>query len=130
MALANQCIALFEPGDDITMVADASIAGCTLVAPKANNAVDITTGLQKCVQAAAAARPIGVLNGDAVQGNTRKVVRGNKVVPITAGAAIQSGQSVEVGAAGKLAVFGTGVVIGVALTNAANGELCYVAINL
>jgi hypothetical protein len=130
MALANQCIALFEPGDDITMVADASIAGCTFVAPKANNVVDITTGLQKCVQAAAAARPIGVLNGDAVQGNSRKVVRGNKIVPVTAGAAIQSGQSVEVGAAGKAVPFGTGIVVGVALTNALTNEACFVAINL
>src|SRR3982751_5416931 len=101
MALANQCVALFEPGDDITMVADASIAGCTFVSPKANNVVDITTGLQKCVQTTAATRPIGVLNGDAVQGNTRKVIRGNKIIPITAGAAINSGSVVEVGAAGK-----------------------------
>lgn len=130
MALANQCIALFEPGDDITMVADATIAGCTFVSPKANNVVDVTTGLQKCVQTAAAARPIGVLNGDAVQGNTRKVVRGNKIIPITAGAAITSGAAVEVGATGKVVPFGTGIVAGVALTNAANGELCYVAINL
>lgn len=130
MALANQCIALFEPGDDITMVADATIAGCTLVNPKSNSVVDVTTGLQKCVQAAAGTRPIGVLNGDAIQGNTRKVIRGNKIVPITAGAAILSGAGVEVGTAGKAITLATGVAIGVALTNAANGELCYVAINL
>ena len=130
MALNNQCIALFEPGDDITMVADATIAGCTFVSPKANNVVDITTGLQKCVQATAAIRPLGVLHGDAVQGNTRKVIRGNKIVPITAGAAIQSGQAIEVGTAGKAIPVATGIPVGIAYTNAANGELCYVAINL
>jgi hypothetical protein len=130
MALANQCIALFEPGDDITMVADATIAGCTFVSPKANSVTDVTTGLQKCVQATAAGRPIGVLNGDAVQGNTRKVVRGNKIVPVKAGAAIQSGAGIEVGAGGMAVTAAAGIAVGVALTNAANGELCYVAINL
>lgn len=130
MALVNQCIALFEPGDDITMVADATIAGCTFVSPKANNVVDITTGLQKCVQATAATRPIGVLNGDAIQGNTRKVIRGNKVIPITAGAAINSGSAVEVGAAGKAVTLASGQAVGIALTNALTNELCYVAINL
>jgi Uncharacterized conserved protein (DUF2190) len=130
MALANQCIALFEPGDDVTMVADATIAGCTFVSPKSNNVVDITTGLQKCVQATAATRPIGVLNGDAVQGNTRKVIRGNKIIPIRAGAAIQSGVAVEVGAAGKVITLASGIAVGIAYTNAALDELCFVAINL
>ena len=130
MALVNQCIPLFEPADEFTVILDATILGKTFVSFKANTALDATSGLQRVVQTAAAAYPVGVLHGDGVQNNTRKIVCGNKIVPITADGAIQSGQSVEVGTAGKVRTLASGVRVGTAMTNAADGTECFVKLNI
>ena len=130
MTIANPCIPLFEPSDEITMIADATLAGCTFVSVKANTALDSTSGLQRCVQTAADAKPFGVIHGDHIQHQVCKVIMGNKIVPVRTVAAIQSGQGLEVGTAGKVVPFNDGIRVGTALTNAADGELCFVRLEL
>jgi len=126
---ANQCVPLFRPGQDITVSCDVPLAGKTFVAIKANQAAQAVTGLAEVVQATAAAKPFGVLAHDGAADEVVDCIRSG-VVPMIAAGALQSGQGVEVGAAGKPAVLAAGIRVGTVMFNAADGAEVFIALEL
>lgn len=70
-------------------------------------------------------KPYGLLDGDAVDGESRRVVFDGDW-EITAGAAVTAGQPVQSDAQGRVVPATTGVVVGVAAAAAATGEPVHV----
>jgi hypothetical protein len=126
---ANQCVPLFRPGQDITCSCDVALSGKTFVSIKANQAAQSVTGLAEVVQTTAAAKPFGVLAHDGAIDEPVDVIRSG-VVPMVAGAALQSGQGVEVGAAGAPVLLASGQRVGTVMFNAANGAEVFIALEL
>jgi hypothetical protein len=137
---ANECIALYDPGRDITGHCTVAVIGKRCVMITANRqaktnlstpqvgAADPTGGGNYSVgPATAAGRIFGVAAYDAAIGEKVPVLRG-KVVPIKSAGAIAAFAEVEVGAAGQVVTKAAGVAIGVALTGCASGDDCEVAL--
>jgi hypothetical protein len=126
--MANECIPLYRPGQDITATAGAAITGCRCVAHSAGRSA--TTGLTSVTHATAAGAIAGVSAYDAASGARVAIMRGKGLtVPITAGAAIAALAEVEVGTAGKVITKASGVAIGRAI-EAAAGDLALVMVEL
>ena len=70
-------------------------------------------------------KPYGLLDGDAADGDFRRVVFDGDW-EITAGAAVTAGQVLESDAAGRVVPHTTGVAVGVAGASAASGEPVHV----
>lgn len=139
----NECIPFIDgPVTQLTGLATANITGKRLVAPSANResgpglASDGTTGVNiKVAHASANGPAIGVAAYDIASGARGPIIC-DGVVPITADGSISAGAQVSVGSSGKvkaavaLAQAGTSpyavtdgsVVIGIALTAAADGD--------
>jgi hypothetical protein len=112
--MANECIPLYRPGQDITATAGAAITGCRCVAHSAGRSA--TTGLTTVTHATAAGNIAGVSAYDAANGARVAILRGKGLtVPITAGGAIAALAEVEVGTAGKVVTKAAGVAIGKAI---------------
>lgn len=134
----NECVPLYEHGDAITAITTADVTGKRVVDISANMEGPANAGFTrtpspvvgnniKVAHAAAGARGIGVASWDAASGSQLYVLgRPGQVVPITAGAGITAGQQVEVGATGKVIPLNTGVAIGKAVADAANGTDAFV----
>lgn len=114
--MANECIPLYRPGQDVTATAGAAITGKTFV----DWSVGITTGLGTVVTATAAGKVAGVAAYDAASGARVAVIRGKgQIVPVTAGTGgVTALAEVEVGTGGKVVPSASGVKVGRALSTA------------
>lgn len=125
--MANECIPLFRPGGDLTVVAGAGgLTGKTFA--NISVALDPTTGaLATAVTATAAALTSGVVSRDAAVGAEVALIRTpGAIVPITAGGTIALGAEVEVGASGRAVTIAAGRARGRAVTAGANNADVYV----
>lgn len=145
---SNECIPYFDAGEDVTAEAEADVTGKRFVAisdPQdgpANMGLDTTAsgGNLQVSHCAAGAKPFGVASYDAAAGHRLYVIRGQKIVPVKAGANITAGQEVAVGTNGQAIPFVpqalTGnaeslagpYACGVAVDSAASGADCPVAL--
>jgi len=141
--MANDLIPYKRPGEDVTGFAAAAVTGKRAVQiaaakPAGEKAEGLsTTGGGGTYRVAlpsgaganggAAKMIFGVAKYDAAINKLVGVVR-EGIVPITASAAITAGQSLQIAADGTVVPFSTGVVIGYACDDCANGADCEVAL--
>ena len=140
--MANDLIPYKRPGEDVTGYAVAAITGkrCVqIAAAKVNKAEGLsTTGEGGTYRVAlpsgaganggAAKMVFGVAKYDQpTVGKLVGIIR-EGIVPITASAAITAGQGVQVAADGTVVPFTTGVQIGIACDDCANGADAEVAL--
>lgn len=123
--MANECIPLFRPGDDITCQVSAAVLGKRFVSLSATR--DVTTGLMVVAQSGAAARHFGVAAYDQpTVGSRVPVIRGKgSIIPVTSGAAIAFNAELEVDASGRAVTFSAGAKVGRAVeaVGAANTDV-------
>jgi len=121
--MANECIPLYRPGQDITAVTTGAVTGKTFL----DYSAAMTTGLPSVNTATAAGKVCGVAAYDAASGSRVAVIRGKgQIVPVTAGGTIAALAEVEVGATGRPVTFSAGVKVGRALTAGTSGNQMYV----
>lgn len=115
--IANPSV--YDPGADITGEATATVTARRFLAISGNR---VSGGNIAVAPATAAGRTCGVAGNDAAVGALVRVVRGNsRVVKVTADGAIAANAEVEVGAAGKAKAKASGVAVGYAINQAADG---------
>lgn len=125
MPAANQCIPLFQPGQEITVSPTAPVVGKRFVAISGNGAGDLI----RVAHATAAGRAFGVVLYDQVADQPVPMLR-EGILPVTAVGAITAGQQVQVGAGGRAAPFAAGIAVGTATADAADAADCFVALEL
>lgn len=125
MPLANTCIPLFQPGQEITGSPTAPVVGKRFVAISGNGAGDLI----RVAHATAAGRAFAVALYDQVAGEPVPMLR-EGILPVTAVGAITAGGRIEVGAGGRAAPLTAGVDVGTAVYDAADGADCFVALDL
>jgi hypothetical protein len=133
---ANECIPYFDSGEDVTARAEAAVTGKRFVGisdPQdgpANMGLDSAAsgGLVVCSHAAAGSKPLGVASYDAAINGRFYVIRGQKILPVRAGANITAGQEVEVGTDGQAIPLAAGIAAGRAVDSAASGADCPIAL--
>jgi hypothetical protein len=114
----------YSPARAITGEATGVIAARRFVKPSGNR----TSGGNLAVaQAAAGDRPLGVAADDAPIGGLVRVARGGVVKCIAAGA-VAAGAAVQVGAGGAVSTAAAGVVVGLAVSGAADGAVAEIAL--
>lgn len=123
--MANAFVA-HQPADTVTGVATAAITGGRLVKVSAARAAGENI---KVATAGATNVVFGVAGTDAASGDALPVLR-TGIVDLTAASAVTAGQRVEVAADGQIAPLNTGVAIGVATDDIAQGASGPVALNI
>lgn len=119
--MANECIPLFRPGADLTVLTTAAVTGKTFI--DLDGARDAASGLIKAKTATAAGPTFGVAVMDAPSGARVAVIRGrNSIVPVTAGGTIAAGAEVEVGANGRAVTLASGRARGRAIEAGTSGN--------
>lgn len=106
---ANECIAFFDPGNDLNAQTTGAVTGSRFVAVSgviqagsAGLASDVLGGNLLVAQCSVSGqKAIGVASMDAASGEKLEVIRGHKVVPVTAGAAMTAGDEVMTDASGR-----------------------------
>lgn len=137
----NEAIAYSDPGDDLTGKAGAAITGRRFVQVSATKdvasqalATDGLGGNIPVILAAGAAgvKPLGVSTFDQpTVGGKIPVMRGHKVVPVEAGAAIAVGSQVQSDGTGRAILLAAGVSCGIVLNApTAAGQIAIVALDL
>lgn len=139
----NEAIAYFDPGDDLTGYASAAVTGRRFVKVTGNKGVgsqalatDASGGNIPVAHATGAAgeKPLGVSSYDQPStGVTAKlpVIRGHKVVPVEAGAAVAAGAQVQSDGTGRAITLAAGVSCGIILNSpSAAGQIAIVALDL
>ncbi len=118
-------VRVYEPGRDVTAaVVTAPVTACRFV----KIGGDRTAGGNIAVTPAAAGdRPFGVAADNGAVGALVRVARGGIVHVIAAGA-ITAGDPVKVGTGGGATTAASGIVVGLAVTGAADGTLAQVAL--
>lgn len=138
MSPVNEAIAFFDPGDDLTGQATAAITGRTFVnvsgAKQAGSqglANDTLGGSIPVAPCGAGAKALGIASYDAAIGAKVPIMRGHKVVPVVAGAAIAAGAEVESDATGRAVTLAAGRSLGKCLNApTAAGQIAIVALDL
>lgn len=138
MSPVNEKIAYFDPGDDLTGQATADITGGRFLkvsGPKQVGSQALasdTLGGSILVAHADADDPvIGVSTYDVASGSKIPVVRGHKVFPVEAGAAMTAGERVQSDATGRAITLAAGFACGIVLNSpTAAGQTAIVALNL
>ena len=134
---ANECIPYFDAGEDVSARAEAAVTGKRFVMisdPQDGSAAAMgldsaaSGGLVVCSHATAATKPFGVASYDAAINGRFYVIRGQKIVPVRAGANITAGQQVEVGTNGQAIPLASGIAVGVAVDSASSGADCPIAL--
>lgn len=140
----NECIAFYDPGNDLNGEATGTITGKRFVkvsaAKRAGSeglASDTLGGRIRVAQCSVAGEmPIGVSGYDADTGDPVPVIRGHKVVPVTSGAAVSAGAKVMTDSSGRAIPWVTAAsdaneVIGIQLnTTTTSGQVAVVALNI
>lgn len=115
--MANECIPLFRPGQDVTATASAGVTGKRLVDWTGYFSSAAPSTLPTVAHATAAGKVAGVAAYDAASSSRVAVIRGKgQIVPITSLGAITAGVECEVGTGGKVTTFSAGVKVGRALS--------------
>ncbi len=123
--MANECIPLFKPGQDITCLTTGAVTGCTFVDISA--ARDTATGLIKVATATAAGLSFGVASYDAASGKRVPVIRGKgSIVPVLCGGTIAAGAEVEIGSGGKAVTIASGKARGRAVEAGSNNNVSFI----
>lgn len=122
---ANECIAFYDPADDVTGYCTAAVTGKRFVDISAGLS---TEGLISIAPATAKGKAVGVAARDQAEKGRVLVRRGPKVVPVTASGTIEAGEEVQVATGGKAVKFSDGVAVGRAWAKATDGEDCRVAL--
>lgn len=121
----NVCVPFQEPSGRFSVKGvTAAITGGRFIAPA--NLERLTTDYSnnfQVVTATAAGPSIGVAAHDINVGEVGTCLGNGFIVPIISDGAIAGGARVEVGTAGKVKVFGSGVPVGVAMSPSADGEV-------
>lgn len=124
----NEAIPFYEEGDDLTGHCSAAVTGKRFLKISANRqsvrTVSDAVGGGNIVvaHADAAGRIVGVSSHDAPINTKVAVKRASKlVIPVTAGAALNAFQEVEVGAGGVAVPLDAGKAVGYVLADCANG---------
>ncbi|HKV43862.1 MAG TPA: capsid cement protein [bacterium] len=140
--MANDLIPYKRPGEDVTAYVTAAVIGkrCVQIsAAKVNKAEGLSTTGE------GGAYRVALPSGAGANGGAAKMIFGvakydqptigkfvgvvrEGIVPITASAAITAGVSVQVAADGTVVPVSTGVAIGIACDDCANGADCEVAL--
>jgi hypothetical protein len=149
--VANDLIPYKRPGEDVTGVATAAITGkrCVQISaakPAGEKAADTPATIPSGTPTGGGGTyRVAHPSGAGANGGAGKMVFGvakydqptiNKlvgivragIVPVTASAAITAGQALQVAADGTVIPFSTGIVIGTACDDCANGADCEVAL--
>jgi hypothetical protein len=114
--MANECIPLFRPGQDISATASAAVVGKRFVAWTGGLSTATPSNLPTAAHAGAGVAVAGVSVYDAASGSRVAITRGKgSWVPVTAGAAITVLAEVEVGTAGKAITKASGIAVGRAM---------------
>lgn len=141
--MANDLIPYRRPGEDVTGYCTAAVTGKRAVQiSAAKPATEKAEGLS--TTGGGGAYRVALPSGAGANGGAAKMIFGvakydaaiNKlvgvvregIVPITASAAITAGQSLQIAADGTVIVATTGIVIGYACDDCANGADCEVAL--
>lgn len=121
--MANECIPLYRPGQDVSAVTTGAVTGKTFV----DYSAALGTGLLSVNTATAAGKVAGVAAYDAASGARVAVIRGKgQIVPMTAGATVTALAEVEVGTSGRPINFAAGVKVGRALSGGTVGTQIWV----
>src|SRR5262245_44709391 len=136
MAAANECIPYYDVGEDVTATAEAAVTGCRFVSisdpwegpPRAGLSTTTEGSNVRMSHAPAGTRADGVASYDAAAGKKFYCIRGNKVCPVQAGAAIANGAEVEVGTNGQAITLASGKAVGKAWDDIASGEIGPIAL--
>ncbi|HEY8354428.1 MAG TPA: capsid cement protein [Methylophilaceae bacterium] len=124
--MANEVAPLFRPGHQISVVADgADITGGTFVTVSDGRGAD---GVIKVAKANAGGAAFGVAASDIKKDGIGSVIR-EGVVPVAATGQISAGGLVEVGSDGTAVANSSGVAVGMAVDDAADGVV-FVALSL
>ncbi|QHB37848.1 hypothetical protein SEA_OPIE_5 [Gordonia phage Opie] len=116
--MANENVAVYEPGQDISGRASAAVTGKRFLKISGNR----SSGNVAVAHADAGGRICGVSGRDAASGELVRVMRGSgRVVFVTAAANLAAFQEVEVGTNGQAIVKASGVAVGYAVTAATSG---------
>lgn len=116
--MANENIGVYEPGQDISGRASATVVGKRFLKISGNR----SSGNIAVAHADAAGRVCGVSGRDAASGKLVDVKRGkDRVTFVTAGANITAFAEVEVGTSGQAIPKASGVAVGYAVTAATSG---------
>ena len=113
----------YAPGSDVTGEATGAVTARKFVKISGNRT---PAGNLAIAQAAAGDRALGVAADDATAGQLVRVARGG-VVKVVAAGAIAAGAAVQVGAGGAVSTAGAGVVVGFAVTGAADAAIAEIA---
>ena len=128
----NVCVPFEEPGARVTVKAvTAAVTGGRFVCPA--NLERLTTDYGnnfQVVTATAAGPAIGVAAHDMNVGEAGTCIGNGAIVPIISDGAIAGGARVEVGTAGKVKAFGSGVPVGVAMSHSADTEVAEIKLML
>jgi hypothetical protein len=125
--MANECIPLFRPGQDLTATASAAVTGKRLVAWTGYLSTATPSTLPTAAHATAAGAVAGVAVYDAASGSRFAITRGKGAwVPVTALGAITAGVEVEAGAGGKVTTFSAGVKVGRAMSTGVTDTDCII----
>lgn len=139
---SNDCVPMYEPGARVTVTCSSDVTGKTFVKIGASRPHPL--GLQSqadpaggtniiVVPATAGVWAFGVATYDGKAANAPQnqltVIRGSgNIVPVTALGAISAGAAIGVGTGGKAVTFASGVIVGYAVADAADGEDAQIAL--
>lgn len=131
-ATVNEAAAIYEPPNRITAIADGTIRGRRFVKINASKLSGSPPHVVEC--GVLGERPFAVAAWDAVATDEFGTIRWG-VVGCDAGATVTAGQQVMVDATGRVitwvfAASMANVSVGVALSDATVGTICYVALSL
>jgi hypothetical protein len=120
--MANECIPLFKPGQDISATASAAVTGKRFVDWTGFLSLTTPSTLPTAAHATAAGKVAGVSGYDAASGSRFPITRGKgAIVPVTALGNITAGVELEVGTAGQATTYSAGVKVGRALSAGSAG---------
>ena len=110
--MANECIPLFRPGQDVTVLTTGAVTGRKFVGISATR--DVTTGLIKVAAPAAAGKTFGVAAFDIPSGGKGTVIRGRgTILPVICGAGgVAYDTEVQVDATGGVVTLASGFPVG------------------
>ncbi|KAF0967827.1 DUF2190 family protein [Gordonia sp. YY1] len=122
--MTNESKPLFRPAAAITARATAAVTGSRLVAP--SGTYDGTMPVAHCGDGAS---PLGVASADIPSGQLGTLLR-EGIVPVTAGATVTAGQSLQSDAQGRVVPHTTGRTVGTAVATGTTGLPTYVALSI
>lgn len=112
MALTNECLVVYDPGEDITGHCEAAVTGKRFVKvsdPKQSGSLGLSAnslgGNVVVSPCTSGARALGVAAYDAAIATKVPVMRGRKVVVMTAGAAVTAGDSIMSDGTGRVITY-------------------------